>query len=205
MNYRCIFLVLYLFCPFLAAVAEDLPTTEVAQRLMKDLIDRKLKRDKAPPEVRKAAEKFKVRAVSLCVPAAHQPKGAFVCLVDATGQDEEYHQQTVVFRQTHGKWSVDAPDEETEPQAACPTQAEAEPQLRTLRHQSDLKIKNVLDDGVGDFTTDRGISRDKQGPMRLMCKYEVEYKPGDDELLIIAYVNYSAGKYSIDSDLELWD
>ncbi|WP_267549358.1 hypothetical protein [Rhizobium rhizogenes] len=86
---------------------------------------------------------------------------------------------------------------------ACAPLDIAQDALRKLRGDAKLRVTSEVDDGAGIFTTQRGMLRNKKGPYRLMCRYEVAAGSGKKDL-VIAYVWHDGTRYVVDSDIEVW-
>ena len=64
-----------------------------------------------------------------------------------------------------------------------------------------IEVTGDIDDGQGLFSAERGMMRDKQGPTRIMCRYDVESQIS--ERMAITYFWYENGKYRLD-EVEDW-
>lgn len=61
-----------------------------------------------------------------------------------------------------------------------------------------------VDEGAGYFTDKRGTLRDRKGPYRLMCRYDVSMA-ARGKYLYLTYVWHDGSRYVIDPDVEVWD
>lgn len=145
----------------------------------------------------------KVYDVLGCLPAFNKPKGTWICRIDHLHPGRGTREQrNYVFRQKGNDWTIHP--EEMALNAACPPNGFAQTAFRTMRNDNGLRVLSEVDKGEGSFTDSRGMSRDKKGPMRLMCRYEVKTGSGRD-LLFITYVWHDGRTYSIDPDIEIWN
>ncbi|MFK0161278.1 hypothetical protein [Rhizobium sp. NPDC090279] len=144
----------------------------------------------------------RIREFVGCVPAFGQPATTRLCSLTAEGRD---FIQNLPFRLAGGRWEVVLERTGTPPEidGACAPPDVAQTELRKLRGDAKLKVTGEVDDGAGTFTTERGVLRNKKGPYRLMCRYEVVAGSGKKDL-VIAYVWHDGTHYSLDSDIEVW-
>ncbi len=145
-------------------------------------------------------EGVKVLSVESCYPA--DLKETFICLVRGSF-NQEVSVQEIPIKRSSGKWEVLDPGK-TSAAAVCPDNAEATKLLRALKNRSDIDVVGEVDDGHGTFSDERGTTREKKGPLRLMCRFNVNDSSGSDRLYL-SYVGYTDGKYFIDPDVEVWD
>lgn len=82
---------------------------------------------------------------------------------------------------------------------ACPEGAAADALLRTVVHFPNLEVNDFPSEGI--LTDQRGLLRDRKGPLRLGCTYGVSSDRGD--YTVLAYFSYIDGRYEIDPDKEL--
>jgi hypothetical protein len=154
------------------------------------------------PEL-KNVDALKVNKVHGCVPAFGRPATDFLCVLDwhspAQGV-EDAKEIPVPFRHKDGTWTV-LEDFDGLPAPACPSLKEAQQLLRTSKKNDSLVVTGEIDDGEGLFSAERGMMRDKKGPLRIMCRYEVESKIS--ERMAISYFWYENGKYRLD-EVEDW-
>lgn len=146
----------------------------------------------------KPARPIVIREVTGCYPGAGDDAGRFLCLVSVTGPGGEAGVQPIALeRQASAGWKA-VPS--MVPTPACPSKAVAEP-LFQQRMGASAKVTDApnADDGV--FTDERGLSRDRKGPMRLMCAFEVTGRLGPST--VVAYFTYKNGKYGLDADYEM--
>lgn len=176
------------------ASAEDLElSAPIAQKLLRD-------------EVRKAKkgdfEKLQVRSVLGCYPAAHRPSSERLCLLEMNKPNGEFSIQTLSFQRKGEEWSFINPDsQELTPSPACPSSEMALPLLVDSFHDPKLEVTDGEEEGT--FTDERGMTREKKGPYRLMCAYGVKRSIGEQS--VVAYFQYRDGKYLLDSDKEVWN
>lgn len=167
--------------------------------------------EKAPPptlaQLQQALDRAKpgpprIREFLGCVPAFGQPATVRLCTLLGERRDSV---QSLPFRFAGGRWDVvlDRTGAPLENDGACAPLDVAQAALRKLRGDVKLRVAGEVDDGAGTFTTERGVIRDKSGPYRLMCRYEVVAGSGN-KYLIIAYVWHDGARYSVDSDIEIW-
>lgn len=137
-----------------------------------------------------------------CVPAFGKPVTVRLCALTAEGQD---FVQELPFQLADGRWDV-VLDKTAQPPAtegACAPVDVAQAAFRKSRDDTKLRVADAVDDGEGIFTTERGVLRNKKGPYRLMCRYEVVTGAGK-KYLFIAYVWHDGSRYIVDSDIEVW-
>ncbi|TIX87784.1 hypothetical protein [Rhizobium sp. P44RR-XXIV] len=137
-----------------------------------------------------------------CVPAMGQPATVRLCMLTAEGRG---FVQDLPFRFVGGRWEVvlDQTGAPPEIDGACAPLDIAQDALRKLRGDAKLRVTGEVDDGAGIFTAERGMLRNKKGPYRLMCRYEVAAGSGKKDL-VIAYVWHDGTRYVVDSDIEVW-
>ncbi|MGV1757300.1 hypothetical protein ACQZ6F_05705 [Rhizobium sp. A22-96] len=145
----------------------------------------------------------RIREFLGCVPAMGQPVTVRLCTLTAEELDSV---QSLPFRLNDGRWEVML-DEEGIPlpiEGACAPPLDIVPAaLRKLPGGAMRQVGGEVDDGEGTFTAERGVLRDKEGPYRLMCRYEAVAGNGK-KYLIIAYVWHDGAHYVVDSDIEVW-
>ncbi len=136
-----------------------------------------------------------------CLPAAGKP-AAVVCVLQASGSASY---QELPFRYDGGRWRLvlDESGSPAEIGAACAPLKVAEAALRKIRGDGGLRVTGSVDEGEGTFTDARGVSRNRKGPYRLMCRYNVSAAGG--EYLYLAYVWHDGSRYVIDPDVEIWN
>ncbi len=144
---------------------------------------------------RKVNHSLKVDRLHGCFPQAR--RNEWLCLVEYPGRSGRPLVDELVFRRSAQQWTVD-PDADADP--LCPPQDVAQAAFQTIRNDARLKITE--DAGSGTLSESRGLLRDKKGPLRLACTYEVETGLGL-ELGIVAYSSYQNGRYVIDPDLDV--
>lgn len=139
-----------------------------------------------------------------CLPAFQRPANVRLCVLAQQGSDHGL--QEIPFRFSEGHWRIllDQTGKPAETSAACAPVAFAQNAFRTLHGDESLRVTAEVDDGEGTFTDRRGMSRNRQGSYRLMCRYEAVTGTGD-KILFIAYVWYDGSQYLIDPDVEVWD
>jgi len=137
-----------------------------------------------------------------CVPAFGQPETVRLCAMSAEGRD---FIDSLAFRLTDGRWDVVLDDAGLPPtiEGACAPLDFAQTAFRKLRADAGLSVTGEVDNGEGLFTEQRGVLRDKTGPYRLMCRYEVASGVGN-KYLFITYVWHDGSHYVIDPDIEVW-
>ena len=144
--------------------------------------------------------------VLTCFPAISRDPAQFICLLEAAAAVTAGGPHAVALKRTAAGWTVMTEDN-PDAQPACPPVEVAQSLLRRLRGEF-LSVVGEAEEGQADFTDLRGPERDRKGPLRLMCQYEVEdlrEKRGDREAaLYVTYVWYANGKYSMDPDIEVW-
>lgn len=182
--FACVFVVFGL--AFVHAGQE--PTRQDITRGIDDLLARLGKKPPVP---------VVVRDVVGCYPAAGEHKGQFICLVDVNAPDGGFRVQELPFVRDNGTWRMVEPSVSRSP--ACPAEAEAEALFKG-RMGGGTRVTDVPEEGT--FTDERGKFRDKHGPMRLMCTYEVTRSLGP--VTVVAYFTYRDGKYGLDADYETW-
>lgn len=149
----------------------------------------------------KDAGGIEVRTVHGCYPVYASKTAELICLVDMNSPDGSFQTEQLVFRK--GKsWEVLIDDESSDSRSpACPNKRLAEPLLRESLRDSQLIV--APSDESGTFSDERGLNRDKSGPLRLMCTYSVKGKLG--EQTVVGYFQYLDGKYVLDPDREIWN
>lgn len=140
------------------------------------------------------AKGFQVERILGCLPA-HQVKGVWVCPVQVAGQKHVFEFN---FERPVGQWRL----REQDTQPACAPYATAEAAFRQQEGHQGLKVKGSVDEGSGLFTDQRGMLRDRRGPYRLMCRYDVA--KGSTDWLYITYVWHDGQHYIVDADVEKW-
>jgi hypothetical protein len=168
--------------------AQSIPSIEQAQRGVDEVM---LARTKDPKRG------LKVLEVLGCLPSMKNPKTVWVCPIKIDAPSGNILKFT--FQKSPDGWRALIEDAK----AACAPLAEAERAFKQMRPGGKFKVKGEVDDGEGLFTTDRGTLRDKRGPYRLMCRYEVETASNPDALFI-TYVWHDGNSYVIDTDVERW-
>ena len=171
-------------------------TTAQAEAAMKSAFRDMLEQQK------KKIDLLKVHKVHGCVPAFERPATDFLCVLDfytPAFEGEEATETPIPFRHQNGTWSVVLNSGIDDP--ACPSLKEAERLLRAFKKNDNLKVTGEIDDGQGLFAAERGMMRDKKGPLRIMCRYDVESQIS--ERLAISYFWYENGKYRLD-EVEDW-
>jgi hypothetical protein len=178
------------------AEAPALPTPAQAEAAMKSAF-----RD--IPEQQKNIDALKVHKVHGCVPAFERPATDFLCVLDwhspLDPEGEDTPEMPIPFRHKDGAWSMIRDSGFDSP--ACPSPKEAEKLLRAFKKNDTLRVTDDIDDGMGLFSAERGMMRDKKGPLRIMCRYDVESRISDR--LAITYFWYENGKYRLD-EVEDW-
>lgn len=153
------------------------------------------------PDMQKDIDRLKVHKVHGCVPAFERTANERLCILDffspAYG-GEEAPETPIPFRYQNGNWSMVTDSGFDSP--ACPSLKEAERLLRAFKKNDSLKVTGDIDDGQGLFVGEHGMVPGKKGPLRIMCRYDVELTV---EQLAILYFWYEDGKYRLD-DLEGW-
>ena len=144
---------------------------------------------------RRVNHNLKVDRLHGCFPQARRDE--WLCLVEYLGRNGKPTVDKLVFRRSAQQWIVD-PDADTDP--LCPPRDVAQAALQAIRNDARLKITEDAESGV--LSDDRGLLRDRKGPLRLACTYEVETGPGR-ELIIVAYSSYRDDRYIIDPDLDV--
>lgn len=151
----------------------------------------------------KNVDSLKVHKVHGCVPVFGRPATDFLCVLDWRSpfqESEDLKETPILFRQKGESWTP-IEDDDGIPSPACPSLKEAQQLLRAFKKNDTLKVTGEIDDGEGTFAAERGMMRDKKGPLRIMCRYELESKIGDR--LAISYFWYENGKYRLD-EVEDW-
>jgi hypothetical protein len=146
-------------------------------------------------------DSLKVYKVHGCVPVFDRPATDFLCVVDwhtPVDGGEDIQEMALPFRRKAGKWE---PIDAAFLSPACPSLKEAQQLLRAFKKNDSLKVTGEIDEGQGLFSAERGMMRDKKGPLRIMCRFEVESKIGDR--LALSYFWYENGKYRLD-EVEDW-
>lgn len=144
----------------------------------------------------------KIETMLGCLPAHGEPETQRVCVLQFNGLKSN---QEIAFRRDGGGWQL-VLDEAGEPvpgEAACAPLEVAEAALRRIRGDAGLRVTGSVDEGAGIFTDARGMLRDKPGPYRLMCRYDVSTVSGA-EYLYLTYVWHDGSQYVIDPDVEVW-
>jgi len=184
----------------LALVVSVLVTSLHAQQEPADAAIRKAIVDVVARLARKPEVPLTVRQILGCYPGAGDNKGQFLCLVDMNGPDGEFRVQTLPLeRMGADAWQVMPPT--VVPTPACPSKAVAEP-LFQKKMGSAARVTDAPNENDGTFTDERGKFRDKKGPMRLMCTYEITRSMG--AATVVAYFTFKDGKYGLDGDVETW-
>jgi hypothetical protein len=171
------------------SVWAQLPTLEEAQKGVNQVLFAR---------TNDATRKLKINKVLGCLPAFKQPKGTWVCPLEYES-DNEVRQSSFTFKNTPQGWQA----QQSDAKPACAPLAIAELAFRQTYGQPQLKVKGEVDDGEGLFTSDRGMTRNRKGPYRLMCRYEVQTISNPDALFL-TYVWHDGEKYIIDADVERW-
>ena len=143
---------------------------------------------------------LRILAVEGCYPSNRAK--TYVCLIRGTFKQETTVQE-VPIEKNGETWKVLDPNENSV-SAVCPNNDEATKLLRALKGRSDIVVVGEVDGGLAIFSDQRGLTRNKKGPMRLMCRFNVNDSIGDDRLYL-SYVGFYDGKYFIDPDIELAD
>jgi hypothetical protein len=169
-----------------AATAHQLPTMQQLQSAL----------DKVKPGLTRIREFFG------CIPAFGKPMTIRLCALKVEGTD---FVQIIPFRFADHSWLVvlDRTGRPPETEGACAPIDVAQAELRKLRRDDKLRVIREVDDGEGTFTAERGLLRDRKGPYRLMCRYDVVVGSGKQALLI-AYVWHDGVHYIVDRDIEAW-
>lgn len=141
------------------------------------------------------AERPKIAEVLGCIPAS-APKGSWVCPVQIANRD---HINDLTFRNTEKGWEL--LEEEGTP--ACAPLPVEEKVYRQVLGDKSIHVTGEVDDGEGLFTDERGMMRNKKGPYRLMCRYEVATSTNPDALFI-TYIWHDGENYIVDHDWERW-
>ena len=144
------------------------------------------------------ASEIEVKAVVGCYPIANRPSTDVICLLDAKNNEGKHEVGEIPFSRSNSRWSVLSAETSYSP--ACPPKAEAESILRQSLHDPKTTVTDVPEEG--NLTDQRGMNRDKSGPMRLMCVYGVDGALG--ERTVVGYFQFEAGKYLLDADAEVW-
>ena len=186
-----------LFCAVSGAFGAEIstPTAAQAEAAMKSAFSNR-------PDYQKNIDALKVHKVHGCVPAFERAANEFLCVLDffsPTYGGEEAPETPIPFRHQNGTWSMVTDSGFDSP--ACPSPKEAERLLRAFKKNDSLKVKDDIDDGQGLFSAERGMMRDKKGPLRIMCRYDVESQIS--ERMAITYFWYENGKYRLD-EVEDW-
>lgn len=144
----------------------------------------------------------RIRELLGCVPAFGQPETVRLCATMAEGRD---FVDSLPFRFDNGRWDVVLDQTGAPPtiEGACAPLNIAQTAFRKLRGDAGLNVIGEVDDGEGLFTDERGMLRDKKGPYRLMCRYEVGTGFGN-KYLIITYIWHDGSHYVVDPDIEVW-
>ena len=147
------------------------------------------------PEI-KSVDSLKVQKVHGCVPVFDRPATDFLCVLDwhSPFHGEDLKETPVLFRQKGETWTPI--EDDGIPSPACPSLKEAQQLLRAFKKNDSLKVTGEIDDGEGLFSAERGLTRNKKGPLRIMCRFEIESKIGDR--MAISYFWYENGKYKLD-------
>lgn len=148
-----------------------------------------------PPEM---VSKVVVREVFGCYPMKDHPRSDRLCLIDLDDSTGEFRVQQLPFQKNASGWKLLNPRESYS--LDCPTAVEALPLFREAMHDDKVVVKDVPDEGT--VTDERGMSRDKKGPLRLMCTYGLEGRSG--EYTVIGYFRFENDSYKLDSDKEVW-
>lgn len=178
------------------AADASMPTPAQAEAAMKSAFRDILEQQK------KNVDLLKVHKVHGCVPAFERPATDFLCVLDfftPAFEGEEATETPIPFRHKNGTWSMVIDEGFDSP--ACPSLKEAERLLRAFKKNDTLEVTGEIDDGQGLFSAERGMMRDKKGPLRIMCRFEVESRIS--ERLAISYFWYENGKYRLD-EVEDW-
>lgn len=143
-----------------------------------------------------------INSIPACFPALKHDSNFTVCMINGkSGNDSS--SEPIAFQRVGKVWQVAGNGERTvEP--ACPPISEAQIELRKISGLADLVVLREIDEGAGSFTTDRGMTRDNVGPLRLMCRYDTKSSLNPDRLYI-TYCWRDGDKYLIDKDVEIWD
>ena len=153
------------------------------------------------PEI-KNVDALKVHKVHGCVPAFDRPATDFLCVLDwhsPVQEGEDAKETPVPFRHKDGTWTVLLDGDSLDP--ACPSLKEAQQLLRAFKKNDSLVVTGEIDDGEGMFAAERGMMRDKKGPLRIMCRFELESRISDR--MALSYFWYENGKYRLD-EVEDW-
>lgn len=170
--------------PSFAATTPDAKEAEAAIRLA---------RGKASP-----SKRFTVTSVDGCFPSSRH--NTLICLVRAN-DDGSSATEPVGFEHSNAGWKAVDP---TDISPICPKNEDATSLLQNIKGNKSIIVTGEVDDGKGDFSDQRGLTRERKGPMRLMCRFKVQDSLGNDRLYI-AYLSFDNGRYVIDPDIEIWD
>lgn len=170
--------------------AQQEPADAVVRKAVEDLITKMASTPKRPV----------MREMLGCYPGAGDDAGRFLCLVNVSGDDGTFTVQPIGFEQKGAAgWQAVPPS--MVPTPACPSKALAEP-LFQQRMGSSAKVTDAPNADDGLFSDERGLTREKKGPMRLMCTYDVTR--GGAASTVVAYFTYRNGRYGLDADYETW-
>lgn len=140
-----------------------------------------------------------------CLPGFHNndepapQEERWVCAIEHRTTDKtEVIVGTYEFVLSKSKWAM---TQNRLPKAACPSTEVAEAILRKMRSDDRMKVLKEKSDDKGIFSDNRGHER--EGPLRLMCRYTIETGRGA-RWYLITYVWHDGTNYTIDPDLEAW-
>jgi hypothetical protein len=148
----------------------------------------------------KSSTQFEVSNVGSCFPSSRH--NTLICLVTAVYKGNS-STEAVGFENTNSGWKAINP-REIDISPICPNNKVATSLLQSVKRDKSIVVTGEVDSGKGDFSEERGLSRDKKGPMRLMCRFKVNDSLGEDRLYI-SYLSFENGQYTVDPDIEIWD
>lgn len=132
-----------------------------------------------------------LRGVDGCYPAEAGRGVEWLCMADLKGRDGQFRLQPLPLTRASGDWQIVRNAMTASP--ACPTGAEA---ARLLAPKmGTVQVTSKPDSGL--FSDQRGLSRDKPGPLRLMCTWGVR-RPGGGEATATGYLRYTNDAYVLE-------
>jgi hypothetical protein len=135
-----------------------------------------------------------IDSVEGCYPTNIDPPSIVICVINfAHGRREE----TIYLRSVGGLWRYFKEASSSWP--VCPRKLEATKLIRKFPFFERLTVVNAPHEGI--LTNQRGRMRDRSGPMRLGCTYEMSSESAN--LTVMAYFRYVDGHYEIDEYDEL--
>lgn len=148
-------------------------------------------------------DSLKVHKVHGCVPAFDRPATDFLCVLDWHSpfqEGEDAQEIPFPFRHKDGTWSL-LEDLDSLASPACPSLKEAQRLLRAFKKNDSLVVTGEIDNGEGMFSAERGLTRNRKAPLRIMCRFELESRISDR--MALSYFWYENGKYRLD-EVEDW-